>query len=44
MYMHIKRVIQRQADCVSQIIQVIDENNNEEVESKDEAGDVALVD
>ena len=45
MYMHIKWVIQRQANCASQTIQVIDENNNEkEVESKDEAGDVALVD
>jgi hypothetical protein len=43
--MHTKQVIQRQADCASQTIQVIDKNNNEEkIESEDEADDVALVD
>lgn len=45
-YMHTKRVIQKQADRANQAIQVIDENGNEEeeVESENEAVDAALVD
>jgi hypothetical protein len=44
--MHTKRVIQKQADRANQAIQVIDENGNEEeeVESENEAVDAALVD